>query len=105
MRDTGAAVVTMEDLEFDVERKILTFSYDDTMIVTDSPFSDNSMVLYIDDGQEDCLRSVVCKKPRYHCPDQKDVMADLYFSARTDDDSTFKANCLLLLSNAEFRVV
>ena len=29
MRDTGAAVVTMEDLEFDVERKILTFSYDD----------------------------------------------------------------------------
>ena len=105
MRDTGANVVTMEDLEFDVERKILTFSYDDTMIVTDSPFSDNSTVLYIDDGQEDCLRSVVCKKPRYHCPDQKDVMADLYFSARTDDDSTFTANCLLLLSNAEFRVV
>ena len=105
MRDTGAAVVTMEDLEFDVERKILTFSYDDTMSVTDSPFSDNSLVLYIDDGQEDCLRSVVCKKPRYHCPDQKDVMADLYFSARTDDDSTFTANCLLLLSNAEFRVV
>ena len=105
MRDTGAPVVTMEDLEFDVERKILTFSYDDTMIVTDSPFSDNSMVLYIDDGQEDCLRSVVRKKPRYHCPDQKDVMADLYFSARTDDDSTFTANCLLLLSNAEFRVV
>ena len=105
MRDTGAAVVTMEDLEFDVERKILTFSYDDTTIATDSPFSDNSMVMYIDDGQENCLRSVVCKKPRYHCREQKDVMADLYASARADDDPTFTANCLLLLSNAVFRVV